>query len=128
MFRLCAVVAVLAVTLLAGGLVMGDDKKDTPPPRGTLPANWKKLGLSDEQLQQVYRIRGQYRAKIEALRRQINDLRRDERTDLEKLLTDSQRARLREIRSGETGSRDTGPASKDRTEPRPPAKEKTPGR
>jgi hypothetical protein len=102
MLRLRAVVTVLAVALLVTGWSLGDDPKDPPPPRGTLPANFKKLGLTDEQREAILKVRGTYAAKVAALRRQITQLQKEEREELEKLLTDAQKARLKEIRVGET--------------------------
>ena len=119
MYRLRFGLTVLSVALL-GGLLLGQDTKKTdkePPPRGQLPQYYKRLGLSDEQLTAVRKIRGEYRTKIEKLRQEIADLQKEERTKLEQVLTPEQRARLREIRAG-------GPATKDA--PTPPAKNKAP--
>jgi Spy/CpxP family protein refolding chaperone len=72
-------------------------KPDAPKARGTLPQNWKQLGLTDEQKQKVYQIQTDHRAKIDALQKQISDLRAAERKELETVLTDAQKARLKEI-------------------------------
>jgi hypothetical protein len=103
---------VVAVVLLAGGWSLGDDKKtddkkpdekkDTPATlRGQLPANYKKLGLSDEQKQKIYKIQGEYRTKILELSEQIKKLTADERAEYMKVLTDAQKARLKELQTGE---------------------------
>ena len=98
MKRMMALVSVMTIALVGGGWLMGgDDKKDQPKAKGTLPANWSKLGLSDEQKQKVYSVRAEYRTKIDELKSQIRDLEKKEKSDLEKLLTDAQKARLREI-------------------------------
>src|SRR4051812_30711803 len=57
---------VLLVAFLVGGLALAQEKKDTkdtPPAKakGTLPANWKKLGLTDDQVQKVYQIQADHR-------------------------------------------------------------------
>jgi Spy/CpxP family protein refolding chaperone len=62
-----------------------------------LPTNWKQLGLSDEQKKQVYKIRETYRARIEALDKQLKELRSQEEGELSEVLTKAQRDRLREI-------------------------------
>jgi Spy/CpxP family protein refolding chaperone len=88
--------------------VAGDDKpkakagNDSPAGRvrGQLPQNWGKLGLSDEQRQKIYKVRADYGNKIDALQKQISALRSAERKEMEKVLTDAQRARLREILAG----------------------------
>jgi hypothetical protein len=125
MLRLRAAVTVLAVALVVTGWSLGDDKKDTPPPRGTLPQHYKKIGLTDEQREAVLRVRGGYRAKIDALKRQISQLQRDEKEELEKLLTDAQKARLRELRSGEPSPKDKG-TGKDKSTGKPSVKDKAP--
>jgi hypothetical protein len=109
MFRLRAGVPVVAVLLLAGGWLMGEDPKKADDPkepvvitRGALPANWKKLGLSDTQVREVHRIRGTYAAKIDDLKKKIAELQSEEKAELEKVLTDTQKARLRELKLGET--------------------------
>lgn len=111
MMKLRLGVCVLAV-LLPGGLLVGQDTKkvdDPPPPiviKGTLPAHWKSLGLDTAQKKSVYKVKAKYEAKIEALRQQILDLQAEEKVELEKILTDAQKARLKEIKLGETKTTD----------------------
>jgi hypothetical protein len=98
MFKKWAGVCAVSTLLLTGGMIFGDDKQDpTPRSRGTLLPLWSKLGLTDEQKQQIYSIQGEFRGKIEDLRSQIHKLERDQRSQMEKVLTDAQRARLREL-------------------------------
>jgi Spy/CpxP family protein refolding chaperone len=88
----------LSAMLLAAGATRGDDRKESAPRgRGALPANWSKLGLSDEQKQQIHSIQAEYSAKIDDLRQQMRKLEKEERAEMAKVLTDAQRARLREI-------------------------------
>jgi hypothetical protein len=82
---------------------MGDDKKTDKDPvivKASLPRYFKQLGLSDKQKKSVYRVRAQYAVKLEELQRQIDALKEQEKTDLDNLLTDAQKARLKELRSG----------------------------
>jgi hypothetical protein len=101
MTRLFSVVGLLAVVFLVAGLVTGDDKdlqKDTKAVKlGALPPNWAKLGLSDEQKKKARDIRTEYQTKIHELEEQIRELRKKERVAMEGVLTDSQRARLKEL-------------------------------
>jgi hypothetical protein len=98
MMRMIGLVSVMTIALVGGGwLFGGDDKKDQPKVKGTLPPNWSKLGLSEDQKQKIYSTRGDYRTKIEELRAQIRELEKKEKGELEKILTDAQKARLREI-------------------------------
>jgi len=81
-----------------------DDKKDPPAaiPRGTLPPNWKKIGLTDDQVKAIYKIEAIYRAKIDEMEARIKEMKAQERTEMEKLLTDAQKARLKELKEGTT--------------------------
>jgi Spy/CpxP family protein refolding chaperone len=76
-----------------------DSKDPAPKMRGQLPQNWGKLGLTDEQKQKIYDAQTKLRTKIDSLQKQINELKDQEKKDLEAVLTDAQKARLREIMS-----------------------------
>jgi hypothetical protein len=125
MYRLRLGVMALVVALFAGGWLMGDDPKgkdDKDPPakiKGTLPKYWKKLGLSEEQVQKVYKIQADYQAKIAELDRKKEALIKEEKAEREKILTEAQKALLKEIILGET------PKDKDKlTDKDKPAKDK----
>jgi hypothetical protein len=124
-----------SLALIVGALAVAQDKKDPPkapeplPVRATLPPHWKSLGLSDTQVRDAHRIRGTYAAKIDALKAQITTLHEEEKAELLKVLTDAQKARLKEILTGDTKPRDDGakdkvaPPAKDK-DAAPPAKDK----
>jgi Spy/CpxP family protein refolding chaperone len=104
MTRVRNLVGLLAVLVLVGWLVAADDPKkpDEPkdPPvktKGLLPQGWKKLGLTDAQVQDIYKVHSKYRTKIDELEQQVRELRQQERTEEYKLLTDAQKARLKEL-------------------------------
>lgn len=86
----------LAVALVLSGGLLGQDKKDAPV-KGQLPAQWKKLGLNDDQVKKIYSVQTEYRGKIADLKEKIKDLEKQERSEMEKVLTDGQKARLKEI-------------------------------
>ena len=65
--------------------------------KGFLPQNWKQLGLTDQQKQDIYRKQTQYKIKIKTLQDQLEKTKSEERKDLESVLTDEQKKRLREI-------------------------------
>jgi Spy/CpxP family protein refolding chaperone len=93
----------LVLVLGTGGLLLGQDKKpgDKEAPtkyKGQLPAGWKKLGLSEEQVQKVYKVQHDFRARIEALEEQIDALKRQRQAEMEKVLTAAQKARLKELK------------------------------
>jgi Spy/CpxP family protein refolding chaperone len=104
MTRLRWTLAVSAVVLVTGSWLIGADTD--PKQRGTLPMHWKKLGLTDDQVQAVYKIENSYRAKIDDLHRQINELRKQEKAEMEKVLTPAQKDRLKEILIGEFKDKD----------------------
>jgi hypothetical protein len=96
--------AAAALCFVASGGLFGDDQKqptpakETPvPSRVSLPQYYSRLGLSPDQRKEILRKRGEYRAKIDDLLSQIKRLREQEKSDLEKVLTQAQRDRLREI-------------------------------
>ena len=116
--RLLVGVAALAAAVLAGGLLMADDKKpDDPKVRGYLPRDFKKLGLNDKQTQQIYKIEAEYRDKISALQQQIDDLKAAERKDIDGVLTDDQKAHLKELLTGEPADKDKPAPDKDKPAP-----------
>jgi hypothetical protein len=98
---------ILVVGLLTSGFLVAQDKKgDSKEPivvRARLPANYNKLGLSDKQKKEVYKIRGKYAIKLEELQQQIAALRDQEKADVEKVLTEAQKLRLKEIQTGAAG-------------------------
>src|SRR5262245_5070390 len=98
MTSLRGIILIIAVALLSGAWLHGQDKKDdTTKFKGVLPANWAKLGLTDDQKQKVYKVQTEYNDKIGALEKQIKDLKATEKGEMEKVLTDAQKARLKEI-------------------------------
>lgn len=64
---------------------------------GRLPPNWRQLGLSKDQIQQIYQIQSEYRAKVKALEEQIKKLEQDEHQAMVRVLTATQREKLRKI-------------------------------
>lgn len=78
-----------------------DDTKDDSPAkprlRGQLPANYRKLSLTQEQVQKIYKIQAGYDEKLSALEDQIKHMKADEKKEIEGVLTTAQKARLKEI-------------------------------
>src|SRR5262249_52350477 len=97
-FRLGA--ALLAVCALASTswLVGADDKKpdekkpdDPPKAKGVLPQNWKQLGLTKDQVTEVYKVQSKFNSEIDKLKAKIDALKAEEKVELEKILTDEQK-------------------------------------
>jgi len=97
-------IGVLAVALIAGGGLLGQDKKEAKDPptkfKGFLPPNWGKLGLTDSQKQAVYKTQTEYKQKIDSLKAQIAKLQEEERAEMLKVLTPEQKKRLAELLTG----------------------------
>jgi Spy/CpxP family protein refolding chaperone len=105
--RVCVCTLMLAcgLFLVSGGLVgqekKKDDKKDPPvKAKGMLPQYWGKLGLSDEQKQNIYKIQGKYNEEIDKLEAKIKDLKATRDKEARAVLTADQRKKLEEILLG----------------------------
>ncbi len=107
MFRLCLCLLFGCMLILSGGLTGQEPKKDPPkkddPPtkaKGVLPPNWKKIGLSDDQVQQIYKIQGKYNEEIDKLDAKIKELRAARDKEMKGVLTADQKKKLEEILLG----------------------------
>jgi Spy/CpxP family protein refolding chaperone len=109
-----ALLAVGVLTYLVSTTTAQDKEDPKPQPRlkGTLPMNFRLLGLSEEQKQQIYKIQNDFDAKLAALEEQIKKVKVEERQAIEKVLTDAQRARLKEILKEKSGVGESGSESK----------------
>ena len=118
MYRVGFLALFTCMLVLSGGLV-GQDKKEDPkkdakkddkkettkedPPaklKGVLPPNWKKLGLSDSQVQEVYKVQGKYNEEIAKLESKIKELKAAKEKDEKAILTPEQKKRLDDILTG----------------------------
>lgn len=113
MFRAGLLALFTATLVLSGGLVgqdnkPKDEKKDPPvkakePPtkvKGTLPANWGKLGLTETQTQDIYKIRNKANEEISKLKAKIAELEAARDKDAKAVLTPEQKKRLDDILTG----------------------------
>lgn len=100
LFALAAALAVLSTDGISQD--KKDDKKPAEPPRakGVLPSNWKKLGLTDTQVQNVYKIQNKYNDQIEELNAKIAELKATRDKELKGVLTPEQKKRLDDILTG----------------------------
>ena len=105
--------AILTLTLTLIGVAYCQDKKpddkkpDDKPPvklKGSLPTHYKRLGLRDDQVQKILKIRAESRAKQDELLAKIKKLKDDANDQVEKVLTPEQMKRLREIKLGDKPS------------------------
>lgn len=109
MYRSCLLALFAGLLVLSGGTVGQDAKskeeprktakKDDPPGRvkGVLPRNWGKVGLSDAQVQNIYRIQNKYNEEIDKLEAKIKELKAQRDKEAKDVLTPDQKKRLDEI-------------------------------
>lgn len=88
--------------VLSGPLVGQDAKKDDPPvkAKGVLPPNWKKIGLTEDQVQTIYKIQGKYNDEIDKLEAKIKDLKTTKDKEMKAVLSADQKKKLEEILVG----------------------------
>jgi hypothetical protein len=90
--------AASALALLLCGALVGDDPTPAPSQAPDLPPLFRKLGLSNEQVEAAAKVRAKYDAKVKELEEKIKAARAEEKAELVKILTADQRARLKELR------------------------------
>ncbi len=73
-----------------------DDKTESKA-KGQLPTYWKQLGLTDEQVQKVYKIQAKYNDDIDKLEAQIKDMKEKMAKERAAVLTAEQKKRLEGI-------------------------------
>lgn len=66
-------------------------------PAGRLPAQYGKLGLSDEQRHKIYDVQAIYRKQIDELEKQIDGLKAKQKTEIEAVLTADQKKKLDDL-------------------------------
>ena len=67
--------------------------------RGRLPANYGKIGLSDDQRERIYALQSSYEARLAPLREELERLTQDRDSKIEETLTAGQRQRLKELKA-----------------------------
>jgi hypothetical protein len=100
--RFCVLALLGAMFVLSGGLVgqePKEDKKAVNPTKvkGVLPRNWGKIGLSDSQRQEIYKIQNKYDEEIDKLEAKIKELKAAQTREMRTVLTADQKKRLEEI-------------------------------
>jgi Spy/CpxP family protein refolding chaperone len=110
MFRVSMFALIGGLLVASGGLVGQDPKKDEPkaaktkdepgaPVKGVLPQYWGKLGLTDDQKQEVYKVQAKYNAEIDKLEAKIKELKAARDREMKGVLTADQRKALQDIYS-----------------------------
>jgi hypothetical protein len=75
----------------------GAKEETTKRLRGVLPPHYRKLALSQDQVQKIYKIQANYDDKLAELEEKIKQLKGEEKKEIEGVLTTAQKARLKEI-------------------------------
>lgn len=78
-------------------LLAQGEAKPKKEPRGPLPVNFGKLGLSEDQKTKMYPVCEEYDVKIDELAAQIKKLQAEKSAKLREFLTPAQKERLKEI-------------------------------
>jgi hypothetical protein len=101
----CAVVA--AIGVLSSDSVNSQEKKDVKlKHKGAIPQRWSKLGLSDKQKDEVYRLQDEHWNKLDPIREQIAILDAQLVKNRLGVLTEEQRKKLREMVAGKNDDDD----------------------
>lgn len=90
------------IALVVALFLVAQTSEAQKKPKGQLPMGWKDLNLTDEQKVQVYKVRGEYKTKMEALKQQEKELQQAERAELAKILTPDQKKKLAAALVGDT--------------------------
>ncbi len=64
---------------------------------GRLPNNYGKLGLNEKQRKSIYEVQGRYATEINALIKQVEELRVKRDAEVEAVLTAEQKVKLKEL-------------------------------
>lgn len=98
------------------------DSKDSK--KGRLPPQYGKLGLTDAQKAKIYSVQGKYEDQLDALEKQINDLKAKRDNEVESALTDDQRKILKALVESKDDKKDKpeGKADPAKAEPAKDAK------
>ncbi len=90
------------IALLIAGTGFADEGTQAPDKGKAkavrrLPNNYGKIGLSKAQKEKIYQIQADYRSKIQALLRELEDLRTQQSLEIQSILTERQKKELNDI-------------------------------
>jgi CRISPR/Cas system-associated protein Cas5 (RAMP superfamily) len=86
--------------------------KKASDPRRQVPRFFGQIGLSQDQKEDIYKVRFRYFEKIAALQKQIDELKADEMKELESKITESQKQLLDSRRRASVESKKAKSAAK----------------
>ena len=82
-------------------------EKTRKPPRGRVPNGFGKIGISEQQKEEIYTIQGRYKAQVEDLLAQLEELKSQEAEEIHNVLTDDQKLALKKYRDEAPAKRKT---------------------
>jgi Spy/CpxP family protein refolding chaperone len=102
----------VAAVVFGGSVSFAQEaKKETQPAekkddkaKGQLPMYWKQLGLTDEQVQKVYKLQAKYNDEIDTLEAKIKELKEKMAKERSAILTTEQKKRLADILKEKAGA------------------------
>lgn len=118
MLRVPMFVLLGALVVLTGASVGQDTKKENPKAvkkdepkatrsdepgvrvKGVLPMNWGKIGLTDAQRQDIYKVQAKYNAEVDKLEAKIKELKASRDKEMKAVLTPDQKKKLEDILTG----------------------------
>ena len=80
------------------------DKKDDKKEKGQLPTYWKQLGLTDKQVQEVYKAQAKFNEEIDTHEAKIKELKEKMAKERMTILTKEQKDRLEAIIKEKVGT------------------------
>lgn len=92
----------LALAFLVSGSASPDTKKETKKAKGMLPQGFKDLGLSKAQIEKIYMIQAEFKAKIAELDKKAKELKTQEFQESLKVLSDDQREKYLKSKGADT--------------------------
>ena len=108
-----------ALTVMVASVGLGAIlAQDTGKAKGRLPANYGKIGLTDEQKQSIYDIMAKYKKESDDLDKKVKDLNAKRKGEIDMVLNDDQKKALKKLTEGnkksdETKKSDDAPKKKD---------------
>lgn len=111
---LAVVVSASAMTILSGGLPLVaqepgkanvEARRKPLDPSRRVPNYFAQLGLSEAQRESIYKIQAKHQARIDALEKQLEELRAQSLKECEAVLTADQKKMLAERRASAAESR-----------------------
>ena len=78
-------------------------KEDPVKVKGFLPMQWGKIGLTDDQKQEIYKIQAKHNTEIDKLEAKIKELKGARDKEMKSVLSADQKKKLDEILTGKDG-------------------------